>query len=559
MSVVDEVLKRFDNLKVARQNWDEQFQVVGEYVSQNKQSFQEEHQAGEFLNEQIFDSTATFAAQNASSALLGMLWPSSAKNSVRIEAPDDFEELSADEKDWYERATDQLVKRMDDPESNLYMSLDEYMLDDVTFGTSGVGVFWEKERFMFRPYGVSECSIDEGADGRVDTVYCLQKWGVNRVVETYGIENVSKEVRDKFEKQKFNDLIEILIAYEKRREVDETKEGFLNFPYRSVHVEKKSKTLLREGGFETFPIMVNRFKKLSYEKYGRSPAMNALPDIRELNVLREAVIAVTEKTIYPSLGVMNDGILGNGVVDTSAGAITVFDGQGSQGNPPVFEIAPAGDLNPALGRIEDLTNNIAQHFFIDRLLDFNNQTQMTATESTQRMAIRAASLSSLLSRQIAEVFLPLVDRCVFLLFKHDVLGILPEDAIEGDNRPIIPERIAERIRSGEESYKVRFLTAADRASKAEELQGSIQYIQFMQGMAQTNPDVLLSIDDDAVPVVFKGLFGASDDLVLSSDEVEEKKAQLQAQQEQAQGLAQAQALAQTAETAANAEKTASEV
>lgn len=557
MDIVEQVLCRFKGLKEKRSIWNEQFQVVGEYVSQNKRSFQEENEAGAFLNEDIFDSTATFAANNAASALLGMLWPSSAKSSARIEEPDDMGELDAAEVEWYKNASDTLVKYMDDPKSNLFVALDEYMQDDLIFGTSGVGVFWSNDRFLFRPYGVSESYIDEGENGTVDTVYSVNKWSVSRIVDTYGLDVVSDEIRDKYKNGKYDDKCEVLVAYEPRRDRKEDGEGYLNYPFRSVHIEPKTKTLLRESGFETFPIMVNRFKKLSYETYGRSPAMNALPDIREINTLRESVIIATEKLLDPALGVFNDGVMGNGVIDTSAGAINVFDSMGAQNGSPVFPVNTVGDLSATIGRIEELANNIAQHFYIDRLLDFNNETQMTATETQQRAAIRAASLSSLLSRQIAEVFLPLVDRCVALLFRNGKLGVMPEDAMEGDFN-IIPERIAQRIREGEESYKVRFLTAADRASKAEELSGSIQYIQFMQSWAQTNPDVLLHLNEKEAPEVFKDLFGANNKLNLSPDEVEKKKLALQQQQEQQQGLMNAQALAQTAETAANASQAINE-
>jgi len=108
--------------------------------------------------------------------------------------------------------------------------------------------------------------------------------------------------------------------------------------------------------------------------------MNALPDIREANVLREAVIVATEKNLDPPLGILSDGMLGGSVLDTSAGSLNVFNASGNIGNNnPIFPLFTVGSLQDAIARLETISNSIAQHFHIDKLIDFNNDTQMTYT------------------------------------------------------------------------------------------------------------------------------------------------------------------------------------
>lgn len=519
---IKRIKERNSKLTEEVSNWNQIWQVVGEFITQIKQNFEETLQPGEFLNEEIFDSTATFAATNSASALLGILWPSSAAKSIQIDPPDDMKDPTEEELEWYKESTKRLVRSMDNPKANLALALDEYMLDQVIFGTSGIGVFFEDDDLLYRSFSVKEMRIDEGKNARVDTTFINYDWTVKRVVDTYGIENVSEKTAKAFSDGRLSEKIKILIAYEPSE-----KEGF---PTQTTHIELNTSHILKEGGFEEFPIQVARFRKLIYEKYGRSPGMNALPDIRELNVLREAVIVATEKALDPPLGVLNDGILGGGIIDTSSGGLTVFDSSGSIGNlPPVFEINTVGDITAALSRIEDLKQSIAQHFFIDRLLDFNNQTQMTATETIARAKIRNSSLASLISRQITETFTPLIERSFNIKLRNDDFGFIAntieariEEQFEGEVE-LIPERIAERLLNGEEAYQIRYTTPADRITNAEELDGMVRLIALNQQLAQTNPEAIMYLDIEEIEKSAVRLFGAPPEMIRHIDEVNEQK------------------------------------
>lgn len=516
-NLVCKILEKNEKLGRERSNWNRHWQIIGEYVSLMKQDFETTQEPGEFLADEIFDSTAVFALHNSASALMGILWPSNARNSVVISPPLALQDdIRKDEEIWYEKASKRFTRAMDEPDANLALVFDEYMLDNIGFGTCGIGTFYEDGKLRYKPYGVKEMRIDEGRNGRVDACYMNYEWTVRRVIQEYGEENVSPQVWKKYKDGKDSDKVKIVIAYEPREEHERYGEGFDGMPYRSVHIELESKHKLRESGFMEFPIAVGRFRKLNYERYGRSPAMNALPDIKELNALREAIIVATEKNLDPPLGLLNSGMLGGGIVDTSAGALNVFDGANNLGGtPPVFEINTVGDLNTAYARIEELKNTIAQHFALDRLLDFNNQTQMTATETAARSSIRNASLSSLVNRQISEVFTPVVERSFNVMLRNGAFGEIagsPEAEIELQFNPdkpnIIPERISKLIMDGEDAYEVRYTTPADRVSTAEELQGLLEFTGYVQQLAQTHQEAIAEIDTRDMLENAQRLFGA---------------------------------------------------
>jgi len=544
------IIENNSRLIERRSNWNRQWQMVGEYISQIKQDFEVKNDVGEFLNDDIYDSTGTFAATASAAAILGILYPSSAKKSIKITPPQDMEDVTDEEQRWYDDVvTKKLTLAMDAPSSNLILALNEYMLDQVIFGTSGIGVFWEGDSLFYKPFGVKEMVIDEGKHGRVDVVYINSEWDVKRVVDTYGLENVSDKVAEAYENNSMQTKVNIIIAYEPR-DVIRGKRGRLSMPYASTHIEKDTKHVLREGGFEEFPIIVARFKKLNYEKYGRSVGMDALPDIKEAQSLAEAIIVATEKTLDPPLGLLDAGMLGGGVVDTSAGALTVFDAANNVSNaPPVFPINTVGSIDVALARLDALKQSISQHFFLDRLLDFNNEVQMTATETATRARIRDNSLSSLISRQVAELFNPLVERSVNAMLRADEFGVIagtPEQQTAealGEQVDIIPERIAQRLLNGEEVYDIRYTTPADRITNADELNGMIEQIQLFQGLMQTNPEAQAYLDIQDISESSTRLMGAPSGTIRSKEEIEQLQAQQQQQLEAEQSLNQAEQVA----------------
>jgi hypothetical protein len=489
MKEYKQVIEEFNEMKSQRSNWDVMYQVLGEYISQMKQNFQGQPSNGEFLTEEIFDSTGTFAAYNAASALLGMLWPGTAKGNIEITPPEDMPE-STELAKFYGNMTNKATTAMDDPKANLALALDEYMLDQMIFGTSGVGVErGDKSKLLFKSYGVKELYLDEGKNGLVNKIALLYEWSAARVVDEYGEENVSEKTR-KAAQSGGKDKVKILIMISPRKEKKAIK-GKLAMDYQSLHLEYDTCHLLKEDGFHELPIAVARFRKLNYEKMGRSNGMNALPDIREANALREAVIVATEKTLDMPIGVIDDGMLGGGYIDTSPRAVTVFNASGNIGNtPPVFNIGEVPDIRYAEARLEKLAETISQHFGIDRLIDFNNDTQMTFGEAQIRDQLRTASLLGLFSRQISEVFTPLMERSINMLWRDGEFGVLEgseEEAAliaKGKEPTYFPDEIKKRLEAGEDVYQITYKTKAANASKAEEYIAIIDVMTFAaQAMA----------------------------------------------------------------------------
>lgn len=559
MDVKDQI-QEFDVLKRDRSNWDNLYQVLGKYVSLIKQNFNSTQQSGEFLVEDVYDATGAFAAQNSASALLGMLWPGTAKQAIELMPPRNME-MTTELDEFFSDMTSRLIAAMDDPNAGLALALDEYMLDQVIFGTSGVGVeAGKKSLLQFKPYGVKEMYIEEGADGKVADIYLMFEWRLKRVIAEYGLDNLSEKLQDKAKNGKMTDMVKILVCITPRTEFKAEK-GVLAMPYSSTHIEYDSKNALKESGFEELPIQVGRFRKLLYERYGRSPASNALPDIREANALREGLIVATEKILDMPKGVLNDGLFGGGTVDLSAGSLTVFNSSGMPNNhPPIFEIGSQPNLPWAEQRLQKLEDTISRHFSVDRLLDMNNQQEMTFGEAQIRNQIRNQSLSSLFSRQIGEVITPLIERCVKILWRTGEFGVIKGSVEEREliaagerNIRYIPDALVEVLDRGDELYRIVYKTQAANASRAEEYMGIVDLMNIAMQAAGMDESVADRVDlHDALKNIaaIRGIPVG----VLRQDDAVEEIAQAKAQRrELMQGMAMASEAAGAAKDIAQAQ------
>lgn len=554
---VKEILSRNKQLDKAKQPWLPHFQLLGEYIHTRKQNFTTNQNKGDFLNRELFDTGAPKANKTMSSTLVGMLWPPSRKK-FRLKAPRGFGD-STEEKEYYEAITEETRSAMDHEKAGLRTAYDEYMLDQGAFGTSGVETIEADEEedidVIYKAWGVQEMKVAEGKNGRIDTIYLDLVFPVYRVVAEYGVENVSAKTRELFNASKFDDEIKILIAIEPRLIRNYLGKGQLDRPFSAVHVEVDQSHMLREKGYDELPIKVGRFTKLINEEYGRSPGMDALPSILEANAIWESVTVATEKNLDPPLGVLDDGRLGNAEIDTSAGAINVFNVSGRAGENPVFPLYTVGEMRQTINLLENLEKDISDHFFLDRLLDFNNETTMTLGEVQVRNKMRHQTLGSVFSRQIQEVFSPTIERTVNIKFKKGKLGVIEGSVehtmavFEGREVLVIPPRVAALIKAGKDFYEIEYYTPATQIMNAEESEGLFRSWQFAQALAATNPIATMVLDEEYSVRRFTEISGAPSEAVRSKQAVQEMiDEQDRIRQEQMQ-LQQAQQMAETARNA----------
>ena len=527
ISKVGAIKKKLKILKKRKEPWLPHYQLLGEFINNRKQNFTEANEPGAFLTRELFDNTAAKAAETASSTILAALFPSAAQSFELIPARgvDDTEE----HREYMRFITEEAVSVMDDSRSGLSVALTEMMLDDVVFGTVGLGIFKTKKNsplpIRYVSWDVKMMHIDEDENHFVDTVINEKEMTVRQMVLEYGLENLSATNQEKFNNGQETDKVTVIHAIEPRIDGSKTKFGSKNKPISSIHFEAKSEKILRESGFDEMPVLVTRLRKAMGEVQGRSLGMAALPDIIELNVVWETLTVAAEKQADPPLAVLADGDLGTTTIDTSAGAINVFNiAQRTGIAKPIIELTTVGDLQPLVLMVEKLTEAISNHFMIDRLLDLNNETRMTLGEANIRNELRGQSLGALFTRKKAEIFNNLIERTINILFEDGRLGVIsgsPEEEAyyaQGVEPIVIPDQLVEKSANGEEIFKIKYISPAERSIKAEEVQGNIATLEILNITAQINPESIDNVDLDALIRRTSELTGASkkwyEDLIL---------------------------------------------
>lgn len=512
--------ERYNRLFAEKQKWYSMYQLIGEYVLTRKQNFQLNAQPGEFLTEQLYSSVAPNANQIMASALIGNLWPNGAR-SVRLQRPRNIPNTK-ENKDYYDEITDIYTDIIDAPETGTATAFQEYMLDQGAFGIAGVNA--KKTGDLTDPLRISALNVkfflvDEGKDGFIDTKFIDHNWTARQVVDEYGYENVSIRIKEAYEKFDTDTRFKIVQVIEPRENAPLSPRNNREFPFTSFHFEFVSDKILRDSGYLTDPTIIARFLKVTGERQGRSPAMFAMPAIMRLNVVWEMLMRAGESKLRPALWMLDNGALGSDVVDLSPDSITTFQPSGLGEKTPIGQIFDVGNLQDIFPIAESLVNDITQAFFIDRLLDLNNQTRQTLGEAKIRERLRGEGLNSVFKRQETEFFSRFVSSTFNMLLEDGLLGVVKNSAgekriIEAGLVPMyIPADIVKAMQRGQKVYKIKYISPASRIMQTEELQGVVQAMDITIGAAPSFPEMADGYDPDKLRNKINELSGVDEEIL----------------------------------------------
>jgi hypothetical protein len=504
---VKDRLQIFEKYKAERTNWDVTWQTVAEYVNVRKADFTTEQEAGSFLNTNLFDNTAQLALNTRASTLLSLLWDGGKFSYIPNQ--EHFDD-STDENDWFEYATN--ISQKEFKKINSDSIFFESELDEGAFGSSYPYLDGDSKGglnlFLFQ---VKEVYVGETKKNVVDIIYRQYCLTVLQAVNEFGFEGLPDKIKTKYNNNNLTDKVKILHIIQPRLNRDPGLKGKDNMKYESVYICLETKEeLLKHGGvqsgFEYFPVFVSREAKKNGENYGRSPAMMAISDIAQLNKLREDQTIIFNRDADPAVGYDPTALQGN-IIDTSPGSATAFRMTG-RASIPIFDMIPTkGDVQATEVAIVRLQESINNFFGIDRLLDFNSDTQMTLGESQIRAQIRQQSLGAILIKKRAEKYEPIVKRAFDILFKQGKFGYMPNDprlkilSDLGEEPKEIPESIVAKINSGIEPIDlidVEFFTQFELEKKLLENNTILQVWQNAGLIAQLldSRDVFDNLDYD---------------------------------------------------------------
>ena len=508
-------------LQEKRSNWESHWQEVSDYMLPRKAEITKQRARGDKRHTQIYDATAIHALELLAASLHGMLTSSANKwFSLRFKETElnDIDEA----KEWLENSTTRMYDAIG--KSNFQQEIFECYFDLIAFGTACLMIEEDQEdTLLFSARHIKELYIQENKKGFVDTIYRKFKMPAQAVIDKFGIENVSKDTINTFKKAPFDEIVLVHVA-RPRLDFDPKKKDKQNMPVQSIYFEFENGHIISIGGFKEMPYVVPRYLKASTEQYGRSPGMNALPDVKVLNKMVENSLKAAAKQIDPPLLVPDDGMLAP--IRMSPGSINFFR-SGSRERIEPLQIN--ANTNVSLNNENQRRDAIAKMFHVDQLLITENR-NMTATEVLQRNEEKMRILGPVLGRLQSELLSPLIVSVFNMMLRNGLFTEAPD------------------ILSKQE-LKIEFVSPMALAQRSQELQSLMRGLEIFGSMAQALP-VMDYIDDNGMVKQIIEILGLPAKVIKSDAEVaqirEERAANEQAQMEQQQLLAETQAAKQAA-------------
>jgi len=502
--------------------WEDISKVVGITVNPRNKTGKNMSKEGDTLDSEVNDPTAALSVNQAGDYLLGIMWGTGEKVLELQPTEEILQKVDgATIAPYYKFATKILLSQMNNAEAGLSTNLKPYVYDQVSFGTSGIGVYpnenfgIESNALVFRSYGVDNIDIDEGKSGLINVIFVTYQWRVNRIISEFCYKGgvfdeklfakMPESVQKNHNAKNINEEYTIIQAIFPREDFDPKLQGKRGTRYKGVWYmeDEKGKELLKED-YSTIPVAVARAIKVRGQVWGRSSGTLLISTIKCVNYVVGETVKILEKMENPSLGIWNNAIFGDSVVDSSPGGLVVFnEGVGNPQKNPVFPLHDVGDPTGIIQYLIPYFNEkITSGFKVDLLLDFSSAKEMTATESLQRYVIRGKSLSSLMQQQKVEMLEPMTHRSVSLCDRSKLLGVDPSvnkkvaKKLKNLDRSdaIIPDIVLEYKNAGKPWYKIKYNNELDKLSRTEAIENILQIINLITAISGLYPIIVAAID-----------------------------------------------------------------
>lgn len=484
-------------------------------------------------NTKIVDPTATLAARTLSSGMMSGI-TSPARPWFKLATPDPDMMDYGPVKLWLEV----VQRRMNEVfnKSNIYQSLPLLYASLGNYSTGAMAVLEDDSdviRTMMFPIG--SYYMANSARGSVDTCFRKFSMTVRQLVMEFGLNNVSDSVKGMWDSGNYESWIEVIHAVYPNIDRDTAKLNSKNKPVKSVYYEVggDSDKLLRESGFDEFPIMAPRWEVNGEDVYGSScPGMIALGQVKALQLEQKRKSQLIDKATNPPM--VGPSSLRNQRVSLLPGDITYIDQvTGQDGFKPAYLVNPnTADL---LADIQDTRQIINSAYFVDLFMMLQNiNTRSMPVEAVIEMKEeKLLMLGPVLERLNDECLNPLIDRTFSIMARKNLLPP-PPDVLQG-----MPLRI-------------EYISVMAQAQKSIGLSSLSSTVGFIGQLAQAKPEALDKLNVDQAIDAFAEMSGVSPTVIVPQEQVEQVREQRAQQQQQQQMVAMGMAAAQGAKTLSEA-------
>jgi hypothetical protein len=417
-------------------------------------------------------------------------------------------------------------------ESNFYNSIAVVYFDLVVFGTAVQLIYEDYDNVIccYNPC-FGEYYVDIDGKFRPTIFYREFTMTVAQVVDEFGLDNCSPAVKGLYANGGSSLTRELVVAHALEPNDNAREFGIPSqFKFREVYWEwggsaspqggaSYAQGFLRKRGYYEQINATVRWDLVSNDPYGRSPGMDALPDVKQLQQEVRRKAQAIDKSVNPPMEA--DIQLKNQPASLLPGGITYTAGLMSSGNPGFRSVY--GNWKPGIQEIsedlQELRDRIKRVFFNDILQtasQYETRSNVTAVEWDMRKSESLVMLGPVLERIYSELLEIAVERTFAIAARR---GVLP---------PAPPEFANANI-------NIEFVSMLAQAQAAATTAGIERLLQIAGNLVGVDPAVMDNIDIDFTLEKYSTLMNNDPRIIRSKDDLkvirEQREQQQQAQQQ----------------------------
>lgn len=467
------IIQRRGAQKAAQSNWLTTWQECADYIRQRKGNIQTVISPGSSQFTQIFDTTAGDSADVFAAGVLSQLTPAG-ELWARLSAKPDADQA---ERDWWDECSQRMMRVIHS--SNFYLAWHEDLDDAGVFGNSDMFVE-ESDKSVINCVNVpvGSYSIEEDAEGQVDTVFREWEWTARQCEQKWGREALSKvmiEALDGKDAATCNRKFKIIHGVYPRKK-SEIREGEVIGklrPIASVYVDEMGQHVLDENGYYEMPHCAGRLMRSNGELYGRGPGPDKMVNIKLVNRMVLDLLLALEKQVKPGWIMPDDNAQRP---DNRPNGVTYWDASNPNNKPE--QVKNEGRVDFADAAIEKQQAVIRKGFFVDMFQMLSNVDQMkrekTAFEVSQLVQEKLLLFSPLFARITQEKLNTFIHRVFGICMRKGLFTPPPESVVA----------------KGFLDFEVEYVSKIAMAIRAAEDNSLMVMMQLVSEIAQFDPSVV---------------------------------------------------------------------
>lgn len=517
-------LKRLEALRSERNSWRAHWKDLSDYILPRGSRFlSSERNKGEKKSASlIVNGTATHGQRVLAAGMMAGI-TSPARTWFRLTTRDPALSEFGPVKEWLHMVEGRIFEAL--AKSNVYNALHQVYGGLGVFGTQALLIEDDPVKVL-RAYHfpLGQFFLANSDRLQVDTCYRELSMTVGQLVGKFGYEKCSVMVQGAYDRGNVDLWVDVLHAIAPNHEQVMGRLGYEGMAWKSCWLEvgaagrpssqaSADEGILREGGYEEFPVLCPRWEVTGEDVYGSSPGMESLGDVRALQLLEKRKMEGFDKIVRPPM--VGPKALEGQRATLLPGDVTYVDALG-----PGQTFRPAMEVNPAAmtefrEAIREHEQRISTVFYADLwlMMATTNNPDMTAREVAERHEEKMLQLGPVMERLQNELLDPLIDRVFNILLRNGDLPPAPEEM------------------SGME-IKVDYLSIMAQAQKMLGIGAIERLFAFGGNMAAVKPEALDKLDFDQALDEYGAMVGVPPALIRTDEAVAQLR-EARAQQQQA--------------------------